>query len=209
MIIMKKLMFSVLFVAIVGASSTVFAQIPGGGTPSGNGDTDFRNDSSRMRTLELERIKREAFKNDPNAYGAINTSLEAKFPQVKEDFESIQISEAAIIKAYTTGKTVDHKMIEKAAKEINKKSKRLDENLFLYKLEAEDREKLETKNDTKSLEIKDVIVSLDKALGSFVTSKIFQDHKLIDTEVAKKARIDLANILKASETLAKMAGKMK
>jgi hypothetical protein len=203
----KKTTFLIFLLLASATFSTVYAQLPGAN--SGNGDTDFRNDSSRMRSIELERIKREAFKNDPNAFGAVNTSLESKFSQVKEDFESIQLSEAAIIKAYTTGKEIDYKLIEKSAKDINKKSRRLDETMFLYKLEAEDREKIETKSEKKSVEIKDVIVDLDKAIGSFVSSKIFQNHKVIDSEVAKKARIDLDKILKASETLAKMANKMK
>jgi hypothetical protein len=204
---MKNIMVSIFM--MLAATVYSYAQLPAGGVPTGNGDANLGGDAIKMRSVELERIKREAFKTDPNAYGAINPNLESKFPQVKEDFESIQISEAAIIKAYKTGKEIDYKLIEKTAKEINKKSKRLDENLFLYKLEAEDREKFETKDEKKPVEIKDIIVNLDKALGSFVTSKIFQDHKAIDKEVAKKARIDLANILKASDILAKMAGKMK
>jgi hypothetical protein len=206
---MKKIILSILFLVIAGISSNIYAQLPGGGTPTGNGDANIGSDGIKIRSVELERIKREAFKSDPNAFGAINTNLESKFPQVKEDFESIQTSEAAIIKAYTMSKEIDYKLIEKSAKDINKKAKRLDANLFLYTLDPEDREKFALKGVKKQVEIKDIIVGLDKVIGEFVGSKIFQNYKSIDPEVAKKARIDLDNILKASENLAKTAGKMK
>ncbi len=206
---MKKIILLVVLIFVAGIFSNIFAQLPGVGTPAGAGDSSLRNDDIRLRSVELERIKREALKNDPNAYGAINPKLDAKFPQVKEDFESIQISEAAIIKAYKMGKEIDYKLISSSANDINKKSKRLDTNLFAYKTEPDEADKNLKKSDKKPLEIKDLIINLDNALGAFVTSKIFLDHKTIDAAVAKKARMDLANVLKFSEMLAKEAGKMK
>lgn len=206
---MKKFILLMLLVFASAIFSNIPAQLPGGGTPAGAGDSSLRNDDIRLRSIELERIKREAAKSDPNAYGAINPKIEAKFSQIKEDFESIQISEAAIIKAYKMSKEIDYKLISSSANDINKKSKRLDTNLFLYKVEPDETVKTVKKEDKKALDIKDLIINLDKAMGEFVTSKIFLDHKTIDAAVAKKARMDLANILKASEMLAKEAGKMK
>ena len=206
---MNKFILLMLFVFALAIFSNIPAQLPGGGTPAGAGDSSLRNDDIRLRSIELERIKREAAKSDPNAYGAINPKIEAKFSQIKEDFESIQISEAAIIKAYKMSKEIDYKLISSSANDINKKSKRLDTNLFLYKVEPDETVKTVKKEDKKALDIKDLIINLDKAMGEFVTSKFFLDHKTIDAAVAKKARMDLANILKASEMLAKEAGKIK
>ncbi|MDQ3180473.1 MAG: hypothetical protein M3Q33_08135 [Acidobacteriota bacterium] len=206
---MNKFILLMLLVFASAIFSNIQAQLPGGGTPAGAGDSSLRNDDIRLRSIELERIKREAAKSDPNAYGAINPKIEAKFSQIKEDFENIQISEAAIIKAYKMSKEIDYKLISSSANDINKKSKRLDTNLFLYKVEPDETVKTVKKEDKKALDIKDLIINLDKAMGEFVTSKIFLDHKTIDAAVAKKARMDLANILKASEMLAKEAGKMK
>lgn len=187
--------------------SMISAQLPG--APPGAGDSTLRDDNIRLRSIELERIKRQSLSKDSEDYGTINPNLESKFSQIKEDFENIQIYEAAIIKAYTMSKQIDYKLIASSAKDLNKKSKRLDANLFLYKVEPEEKDQTTSANDKKNYDLKELIINLDKAMGEFVTSKIFVDHKTIDAVAATKARKDLANVLKFSEMLAKEAGKLK
>ena len=162
----------------------------------------------KLRSVELERIKQEAAKTEAASFAPINTKLTVKFPQIKEDFESIQLLEDAIIKAYTMGKTIDYSLIETAANGINNKAKRLDDNLFAdTKKEKED--KTSTKDVEKVKPVADLIVALDNAIGSFVSSKIFGNIKLIEPEVAIKTRTDLLNIIQLSEKLSTEAKKMK
>jgi hypothetical protein len=198
------LIFFVIFAAML---VNISAQPPG--TNIGNPDANIGEDSLKMRSVELERIKRDAAKNDPATFGAVSLNIGKKFSQIKEDFESIQISESAIVNAYKMSKTIDYKLIESSAKDISKKCKRLDENLFAYRIEDDEHNSGQPKNKIAARSFKDLIIDLDTALGEFVASNIFKDHKIIDPKVAQKTRTDLANILAASEMLAKEAGKMK
>ena len=202
---MRKIIFSILLISIAAVFSNVFAQRE---TPAGAGDTNLADNNIKMRSVELERVKREAAQAEAASFAPINTKLAAKFPQIKEDFEGVQMLEDAIIKAYTTGKTIDYNLIESAANGINSKAKRLDSNLFAdTKKEKED---LTTKQDTEKVKpVRDLIVELDNAIGSFVKSKIFGNIKVIEPEDAIRTRTDLISILQLSEKLSVEAKKMK
>jgi len=211
---MKRLIHSILVIFLAATVSSLLGQgaPAGAGTPAGAGDKNLADDGVKARSIELERIKREAEKVDAEKYAPINKEIVAKFPQIKEDFEDIQILEAAIIKAYTNGKTIDYSLIESSANGIARKAKRLDSNLFA----AKDEKKVDNPLDEKSKEkvqktktLRDLIVELDDSIGSFVSSKIFGNIKIIEPEVAIKTRTDLLNILKLSELLALEANKLK
>lgn len=198
---MKITIFSVFLILTASVFSNVFGQL----APAGAGDKTLGDNDIKMRSVELDRVKRDSNKSDPATFAPINSEIKAKFPQIKEDFESIQIAESAIIKAYTTGKTIDYRMIQSSAEDINKKAKRLDNNLFAAKLE----EKTIDSKNLKPKTIRDLIVELDDSIGSFVSSKIFGNIKTIDAEVAVKTRTDLIKILVLSDQLSKEASKMK
>ncbi len=200
---MKKIILLIFVILAASVFSNVFGQL----APAGAGDKTLADNDIKLRSVELERIKREANKNDSTSFAPINSEIKAKFPQIKEDFENIQIAEAAIIKAYTTGKTIDYKMIQTSAENINKKAKRLDDNLFATKLEKQDDKSKEKTEKQKT--VKELIIALDNSIGSFVSSKIFGNVNVIDPAVAVKTRTDLINILDLSDKLSKEAKKMK
>lgn len=200
---MKKIILSVFLILAASVFSNVFGQL----APAGAGDRILADNDIKMRSVELDRVKRDANKNNTDSFAPINSEIKAKFPQIKEDFESVQILQAAIIKAYTTGKTIDYALIQTSADGINKKAKRLDANLFDSKLEKKDDKSKEKIVKPKS--IRDLIVDLDNSIGSFVSSKIFGNIKTIDADVAIKTRTDLINILDLSDKLSKEANKMK
>lgn len=200
---MKKIILSVFLMLAASVFSNVFGQL----APAGAGDRILADNDIKMRSVELDRVKRDANKNNSDSFAPINSEIKAKFPQIKEDFESVQILQAAIIKAYTTGKTIDYALIQTSADGINKKAKRLDANLFASKLEKKDDKSKEKIVKPKS--IRDLIVDLDNSIGSFVSSKIFGNIKTIDADVAIKTRTDLINILDLSDKLSKEANKMK
>ncbi len=208
---MKKhiLLIAVVFIAGI-YTEKINAQTPPVSTPAVTGDTTLRDESIRMRSVDLERAKQEAAKiNSTSGMGAtasINTEIDKKYPQIKEDFESIQNNQAAIIKAYTTGEQIDYKQIKLSANEINKSAKRLDGNLFTERAEVkkEENEKVE-----KAKEIKELIVELDNAIGNLVASPMFQNLRVVNPEVAGKAQIELVNIARISELLSKEADKKK
>jgi hypothetical protein len=192
--------------SVIASISSAFAQPPG--SASGNGDKTLADNDIKLRSVELERIKREAQFAEAASYAPINPKLTAQFSQIKDDYEAIQLLQAAIVKAYTTGKTIDYAMIETSALSIKKRVLRLDSNLFASsktdKIETEP-----TENKNKSLSVRDLIIGLDDALGSFVSSPVFGKLKVIEPDVAIKTRDDLFRVLKLSEKLAEESKKMK
>ena len=201
---MKKIIL--LAVLITASSVCLFGQIAPV-TPADN--ANIYDNNIKMRSVEMERVKREEAKAEAVKFAPVNSKIEAKFPEIKEDFEGIQVSQSAIISAYTTGKTIDYSVIESSADSINKKAKRLDANLFpgaTTQTLKEDAKKV-TKEQPKT--IKDLIVELDNAVGSFTSSKIFSNLRVIEPEVAIKTRADLLKIKELSEKLTEEAKKMK
>ena len=201
---MKKFILSA---ALITASAVcLYGQIAPV-TPADN--ANIYDNNIKMRSVEMERVKREETQAEAAKFAPVNSKIEAKFPEIKEDFEGIQVSQSAIISAYTTGKTIDFAAIESAADSIKKKAKRLDTNLFpdATTHTVKDDAKKEKKEQPKTL--KDLIVELDNAVGSFTSSKIFSNLKVIEPDVAIKTRADLLKIRELSEKLAEEAKKMK
>ncbi len=198
---MKKSLLSILLIFAASIFSNIYAQV----TPPGAGDKDLRDNGIRMRSVEIERIKREANKGGAQA-SLINVEIESKFKQIKEDFEGIQISQAAIVKAYTTGSKIDYALIETSAKDVHKRAKRLDRSIFVEDIEIEGDKK---GKEEKKITIRDMIVELDNMIGSFVSNQMFANLKVVDQTVAKGAKADLNKIIKLSEKLSQESGKMK
>jgi hypothetical protein len=207
---MKQFLFLITFFLLTGVYSNINAQAPTVTTPAVTGDTTLRDESLRMRSIDIERAKQEAAKinstSDTGATAAINTDIDKKYPQIKEDFEGIQNNQTVIINAYTTGESIDYKQIKLSADEINKSAKRLDGNLFAERAEVK---KADKEKDKKTKEIKELIVELDNAIGNFVASPMFQNLRVVDPEVAGKAQIELLKIAQISGLLSKEAEKMK
>lgn len=157
------------------------------------------NSSARMREVSLERAKRDAKKRSKQDS---NEEAASKFSQIKEDFEGIQKLQANIVKAYTTGKEIDFLKISESAAEINKRSIRLEANLF--KVKPDDKKE---KQKTEEFGVKELIIELDKAIGSFVESPAFKDNKLIDQKDAESSRSSLEKIIEISEALSLEAKK--
>src|SRR5688500_12918331 len=201
---MKKIILSIFVVFTTALFSNVFAQRD---APPGSNDKELRDNNVRTRSNELERIKRDADKpKTAESSSPMNSEIDAKYPEIKEDYEAIQLSQDAIIKAYSTGEKIDYKQIEAMAEAITKSAKRLDSNLFSAPPEKEKSKKTEEKTEKG---VKDLIVELDNAIASFVSSTMFQNLRVVDPEVSQKARQDLANIMEISKMLSKEAAKMK
>ncbi len=207
---MKKYIIQQLTIILaVGAAAAVgvYAQdAPTPPSPPPVPDTPVvRNDDIRLRSVELERIKREAEKNESaKTETAVKDDLEKKYPEIKEDFEGIQISQAAIVRAYTTGEKIDYSLIHSSAEQINKHARRLNSNLFNSEnAEEKKKEHKEEKAETKS--VRDLIVELDNAIGAAVSSKMFENLRVVDPEVAKKTQTDILAIERLSSELSKAA----
>lgn len=214
---MKKLFILIAFIFSTAFFSNVFAQQA---APPGAGDKDLSDKNVKTRSIDLERVDRDARKeNGEKANPAKNSNadkptedkLAAKYDEIKTDFEQVQMSQNAIIKAYQSGSAIDYTQISKSAQEINKSAMRLDLNLFPAPIaentgEKEEVKKEEPQKDLKS--VRDLIVDLDNAIGNFALSPMFQNLRLIDPKMSIKAKIDLKKIIELSAMLDAEAQKM-
>src|SRR5688572_12065575 len=65
--------------------------------------------SLKDRSIEMERVKREENKTVVTGKPG-EIMAESKFNQIKEDFEQIQLSQSAIVAAYSRAKDIDYNL---------------------------------------------------------------------------------------------------
>jgi hypothetical protein len=196
----RRLLLAVVAVVAVASLSPVLAQGPG--PPPGGPDKNMKGetDGVRERSGEIERIKRDAEKPDKKA----EKRPEDKFPQIKEDFERIQIVNSEVLQAVGTP---DYGRLSEAAEELRKRATRLKSNLFAP--ESEKKHKGEAVEEKVQPDLKSLLSALDDALARFVSSPIFQNTKVVNPQDSAKARHDLDEIIKLSTRVLKEADKMK
>lgn len=189
---MKSGLFCVACLFVFAASSA--AQI----SPTPVINNEIRDaGSSRSRSLELERMKRQTvspFPRDMSEAEAI------RFAKINEDFEGIQKLQAVIVKVYQTGKTIDFRKISELALELSKKALRLRLNLFEVNADAKEKERSKKKYDVAKL-----IVELDKSIAAFVDSPIFKSRKLVSQSDAEKSETALEQVINLSGDLSREA----
>ncbi|MCU1288524.1 MAG: hypothetical protein JWN60_753 [Acidobacteria bacterium] len=187
--------------------------------PPGAGDKDLRDNNIKTRSIDLERVDRDARKKGnlaaQVAAPAAEDRLAVVYAEIKADFEQVQLSQDVVVKTYQGTGKIDYAQISKAAAEINKSAMRLDSNLFpAPSLEAADSKKDEKKagepkKETKtSRSVRDLIIDLDNSIGSFASSVMFQNLRTVDEAVSTKARLDLQKIIELSALLDAESRKM-
>src|SRR5687767_15064198 len=110
-------------VAVISLSSflcfSASAQSPALGTRSGNPKDKAVED--KYRSDEIERVRRSTLKSEDRPI--------SRFPQIKEDFERIQIINSDVLQSNSTRRQFDYQRISKAAAEVGKRATRLNSNL--------------------------------------------------------------------------------
>ena len=205
---MKKLSAICALIFSAAAVSTISAQSV---APPGSGDKNLGDNNVKTRSIELERVDREAHKptdspaNANTAATAAEDRLAVKYGEIKTDYEQMQMSLDATIKAYGSGSDADFAQIGKSALEINGNALRLNANLFpVAPPVATVGEKTVPKVEKAvkpAKSIREVIVELDNSIGAFTTSPMFQNLRVVDAEVSGKAKTELEKIIELSATL--------
>ena len=212
---MKKLLVLIALVFSTAICSNIYAQqvTP----PTVSGDKDLRDTNVKSRSVDLERVERDARKNEKSAANpsAVKTEdkLAAKYEEIKTDFEQMQMSQDVVIKTYQGTGKIDYIQIGKSALEINKSAKRLNSNLFpaaeTPDAEKEKKKEVKKERETKPAKsVRDLIVELDNAIGSFATSPMFQNLRIIDPAISAKAKLGLEKIIELSAQLNTEARKL-
>lgn len=174
-------------------------------------ETEVRDNSSvKMRSLELDRIKRDAKKKNVENLGPASVN---NFLEIKADFEQIQVLESNIVTVYTTGKQIEYKKIAVFSAEINQSASRLKKNLFSLQNNDPKNDQIKSSDDPKIQEktllddVKNLIVELDNTISRFVNNPIFQTPKKAKLKEKEKAKADLEQVIRLSVALNQEAEK--
>ncbi|HVE59383.1 MAG TPA: hypothetical protein VNB22_21415 [Pyrinomonadaceae bacterium] len=199
---MKNTAYSVIFLAFL--VSSISAQYI---SPVPVVETEIRDNSSlKIRSIELDRIKRDAKKKSSENLGPASVN---NFLEIKVDFEQIQVLENNIVTVYTTGKEIEYKKIAAFSAEINQSASRLKKNLF--SLQNNDQKKSsdepEVREKTLPNDVKNLIVALDNTIGAFVNNPIFLTPKKAKPKEKEKAEADLEQVIRLSTALKQEAEK--
>ena len=170
--------------------------------PPGASDKNLADRGIKDRSIELERIKRDAAKPDRK-----NEAVDAaRFEEVKEDFENIQRLQDEILKAYTTGKQIEVQKIAGNAEEVHRRATRLEANLFPASNQKNVKKTKETQKEDPALpplpqDLKSLIVELDNTLAKFVANPMFTTPSVANVNDQVVARADLQRLIRLSAAL--------
>lgn len=166
-------------------------------------ETELKENSSRIRSIEMERFKREARKPVTDSD---ERSREIRFLETKKRFESIQKLQESIVSAFTTGRTIDFAKIQRSAAQMNQDALWLDENLFEV-----GRDNAETQSDEEDTPegVRELIILLDEAVGAFVNSPYFKRTAVLDKSVIQDTQKGLGRVILLSDRLSLAAAGLK
>ncbi len=199
MMMIKKGALITLAILAAGAFAAVSAQdAPTVSTPAVADNAQPFNDNIKLRSVELDRIKREAEKT---AVLRRENGKELKFSIIKEDFEGIQMEQMKIVEAYTMSENVDYKAISKSSDKITEMAVRLRANVFTPEEEPAKTTGDEKENPYLGKSVRDLIVTLDNAIGEVVTNPMWQKLAVIDRDNSVKAEASILKVIEASSAL--------
>jgi hypothetical protein len=176
---------------------SAFAQV----SPVPVSDQEVRDSTStRMRSLEMERAKKNAAKP---SIAQVPDETQKRFSRTRDDFEAIQTLQLSIVEAYMAGRTINYGRIREAAREMKRRARRLSVDFFNTDVEKRrDDDKQPKWEDGENL--RDTLIDLDSSVGTFVTSPIFQ-RSVVDSKQMEKAELELLKIIVLSGRLSHLA----
>jgi hypothetical protein len=160
---------------------------------------------ARAKEADLQHYNREmALRNLGKREPLSEQQQKLALKQIKEDFERMQAVNNEMMRTVSTAEPLDYKSISETLSEINKRAKRLKSNLRMA-----DGEKGEALNVASAgTELKQSLYRLDDLIMIFVTSPLFQNPNVINTDLRAKANRDLEAIIEVSQVVRKNAEKL-
>ena len=199
---MTKKLLAITVAFIFGSCLAVAAQLPN--PDAGTVPKSLEADSTRVRSMELERVKRAGDKGNlrPEAYRRFN------FTEIKKDFEQIQlVFDSRVVRTYRSTNPIDYLRISDGSEEIRLRASRLKANLFSEKTKEEKEDAIPADPNRRQEIVKKLIINLNDALKSLVTNPIFRNPGVIDPKDSEKAKTDLDRITRLSSQLSLAGGK--
>lgn len=211
---MRKFNTSISFVFVLTASVVCYGQV----TPPGAGDTNLSGSDIKSRSIELQRVKKDAEKSNEKSKGKKDdkksigkrtptTAPELNFNEIKEDFEQIQLINTEKIQKNAEDKQLKYSLIDEAAAEIERRAMRLKANLFSSKEKKKDekKKKPDAVESQENADFKARIAALDNSIARFVANPMFRNLKIIEPEDSAAAEEELDLVIKLSEAVSRQA----
>lgn len=183
----------VTFSSALSLSST--SQVPGQGSRTGS--PKDRSIEDKYRSDEIERVRRDSVKPE-------NPRQATRFPQIKEDFEKIQLINSEVLQATTFDAAPNYRRLAEAAAEVKKRATRLRSNLFPLGSKIQEKQSEQLPKERQNL--KALLIELDKAITTFVHNPMFENTRVVNQEDSTKAQMDLEKIIDLSARTRKKAG---
>ena len=160
---------------------------------------------------QSENLEREALRRDLER-GLNKTSDQKRSPaitaQVNEDFAGLQAVYNQIVLAMSANEALDYKFISVATADIKKRASRLKNNLALPQPKNNEPNQ-KKKSEISDGRIQNMLLVLRGHILSFATNPLFETLGPLDIELASKAGHDLGKIVELSETIRKLAERLR
>lgn len=181
------------FVVVAGAIS-VSGQTPRP-TPDTTPNELLRPTSIRERQMVMRQMELEAAR--PRTAEEEKLALE----QIADDYSKIQAINNKMMSVTMRATAPDYNFVGETIAEIRKRANRLKLNLRLPKPEPEKNKQPQNAQATDVQSLKAALLSLDKAIMSFVGNPLFKNPDVVDVQQATRLSIDLETILEFSKSL--------
>jgi hypothetical protein len=188
----KRLFLATIIALLSALGSSANAQVTPSDSPGASPKDKALED--KYRSDEIERVRREAERREERRT--------TRFPQIKQDFERIQIISGDLLQASSSNVQLDYARISEAAGEIRRRATRLKSNLFPSA--SEDTKQIKQQGE-ESRDLKSLLIALDKSIASFAHNPIFGNIKIVNSQDSTKAERELEKIIKLSATTIKKA----
>ena len=126
--------------------------------------------------------------------------------QVREDYKRLQVIRNEMVRALTSDKPLDYKLVAERTTEINKRALRLKEALALQAPE-EEAKRQSSPAGLDAGQLKDALVNLCNGIITFVEHPMFKSPAVLDVQETNRASRLLHGIIDLSGGIRKNAGK--
>jgi hypothetical protein len=195
-----------IFLLVLLFAIPVIAQRPAG--PPGTPANDPVDPINQDKTNKADMRNREFMMGNTRKpiRRAVWGPAAAALPQIKDDFEQIQIVNKELMTEVFANNVLNPKRIVKATSDIEKRASRLINNLA-YPQPLDSDKILDSIHERD--DIRQTLSKLDSTIMVFVSNPIFQTNRqVVNTELAKKVNGELEAIVKLSESIRRQAEAM-
>jgi hypothetical protein len=125
--------------------------------------------------------------------------------QLQEDFSRLQIVNKSLLRAALSNNTLDLKFVSKSVREIRKRAERLNFNLALPEVEKPGAPSTmgTMATPTSPQQLQPSVLKLGRLIFSFIDNPFFKEASVVDTQLTRKARRDLEDIIELSGQIRK------